>query len=88
VYELFTSRPSRPFWEHTGRLKNCVAGVVHLSPEAVLFLKYLVAWFTDVSNEGLTFWNRNYFFNFSTPAYKIMNNTGPKYVRIMKQTAF
>ena len=36
----------------------------------------------------LTFWNRNYFFNFSTPAYKIVNNTGTKQVRIMKQTEF
>jgi len=36
----------------------------------------------------LTFWRRNYFFNFSTPVYKIVNNTGTKYVRIMKQTAF
>ena len=37
----------------------------------------------------LTFWRRNYFFfNFSTPCIKNVNNTGTKYVRIMKQTAF
>jgi len=29
-----------------------------------------------------------FFLNFSTPVYKIWNNTGTKYVRIMKQTAF
>ena len=29
-----------------------------------------------------------FFFNFSTPVYKNVNNTGTKYVRIMKQTAF
>jgi len=36
----------------------------------------------------LTFWRRNYFFNFSTPCIQNVNNTGTKYVRIMKQTAF
>ena len=36
----------------------------------------------------LTFWSRNYFFNFSTPCIQNVNNTGTKYVIIMKQTAF
>jgi len=36
----------------------------------------------------LTFWRRNYFFNFSTPCMQNVTNTGTKYVRIMKQTAF
>jgi len=36
----------------------------------------------------LTFWCRNYFFNFSTPCIKNVNSTGTKCVRIMKQTAF
>jgi len=36
----------------------------------------------------LTFWCRNYFFNFSTPCIKNVNNTDTKQVRIMKQTAF
>jgi len=36
----------------------------------------------------LTFWRRNYFFNFSTSCVENVNNTGTKYVRIMKQTAF
>jgi len=36
----------------------------------------------------LTFWRRNYFFNFSTPCIYNVNNTGIKYIRIMKQTAF
>jgi len=36
----------------------------------------------------LTFWCRNYFFNFSTPCIQNVNNTGTKYVRIMKQPAF
>ena len=36
----------------------------------------------------LTFWRRNYFFNFSTPCILNVNNPGTKYVRIMKQTAF
>jgi len=35
----------------------------------------------------LTFWRRNYFFNFSTPWIWNVNNTGTKYVKIMKQTA-
>jgi hypothetical protein len=37
---------------------------------------------------SLTFWCRNYFLNFSTPCIQNSNNTGTKYVRIMKQTAF
>jgi len=36
----------------------------------------------------LTFLRRNYFFNFSSPSIEYVNNTGTKYVRIMKQTAF
>ena len=36
----------------------------------------------------LTFWRRNYFFNFSTLCILNVNNTGTKQVRIMKQTAF
>ena len=39
-------------------------------------------------HELLTFWRRNYFFNFSTPCIKNVNNTGTKYIRIMKQTLF
>ena len=38
--------------------------------------------------QTLTFWRRNYFFNFSTPCIQNVNNPGTKYVRIMKQTAF
>jgi len=37
---------------------------------------------------ALTFWSRNYFFNFSTSCIQNVNNTGTKYVRIMKQTTF
>jgi len=29
-----------------------------------------------------------FFLNFNTPVYKNVNNTGAKYVRIIKQTAF
>jgi hypothetical protein len=36
----------------------------------------------------LTFWSRNYFFNFNTSCTLNVNNTGTKQVRIMKQTAF
>ena len=37
----------------------------------------------------LTFWTRNYFFfSFNTPCIENVNNTGTKYDRIMKQTAF
>ena len=36
----------------------------------------------------LTFWRRNYFLNFCTPCIYNVNNTGTKYVRFMKQTAF
>ena len=49
-----------------------------------------VCW--DPYREGqvsaLTFWRRNYFFNFSTLCIYNVNNTGTKQVRIMKQTAF
>jgi len=41
-----------------------------------------------VQKTPLTFWCRNYFFNFSTPCIKSVNNTVTKFVRIMKQTAF
>ena len=41
-------------------------------------------WFLFV----LTFWRRNYFFNFSTLCIQKVNNTGTKRVRNMKQTAF
>jgi hypothetical protein len=41
-----------------------------------------------VREMGLTFWRRNYFFNFSTLCVQNVNNTGTKQVRIMKQTAF
>jgi len=37
---------------------------------------------------ALTFWRRNYFFNFSTPCKQNVINTGTKYIRFMKQTAF
>jgi len=36
----------------------------------------------------LTFWRRNYFLNFCTLCIQNVNNTGTKYVRIMKQIAF
>ena len=36
----------------------------------------------------LTFWRRNYFFNFSISCIQNVNNTGTKQVSIMKQTAF
>ena len=37
---------------------------------------------------SLTFWYRNFFLNFSTPCIYNVNNTGTKYVRIMKQIEF
>jgi len=46
-------------------------------------LKYLTS-----SQHTLTFWRQHYFFNFSTPCIQNVNNTGTKYVRFMKQTAF
>ena len=36
----------------------------------------------------LTFWRRNYSFNFSTPCTQNVNITGTKHVRIIKQTPF
>jgi len=36
----------------------------------------------------LTFWRRNYFLNSNTSSILNVNNTGTKYVGIMKQTAF
>jgi len=41
-----------------------------------------------IPDRFLTFWRRNNFLNFSTPCIQNVNNTGTKYVRIMKQTAF
>ena len=49
------------------------------------------SWFCVKSRnllEVLTFWRRNYFFNFSTLCIMNVNNTGTKQVRIMKQTVF
>ena len=49
----------------------------------------IIACYQNVSDDDtLTFWRRNYFLNFGTPVYKNVNNTGTKYVRIMKQNAF
>jgi len=53
----------------------------------------LIGYFTSLGTavaKWLTFWCRNYFFflNFSTLCILNVNNTGTKYVRIMKQTAF
>jgi len=45
-------------------------------------------WGPPVTQSRLTFRRRNYFFYFSTPCIQNVNNTGTKYVRIMKQTAF
>ena len=47
-------------------------------------------WYTSElsSKTILTFWRRNYFFNFSTHCIQNVNNTGTKYIRNMKQTAF
>ena len=46
-------------------------------------------WQYNTAHTLLTFWRRNYFvFDFSTPCIENVNNTGTKYVRIMKQTAF
>ena len=45
--------------------------------------------FFNVSDTfSLTFWCRNYFFLILAHLYINVNNTGTKYVRIMKQTAF
>jgi len=38
-----------------------------------------------LKKQNLTFWRRNYFFNFRTSCIQNVNNTGTKYVRIMKQ---
>ena len=42
----------------------------------------------DKNNVYLTFWDRNYFINFNTSCIQNVNNTGTKYIRSMKQTAF
>ena len=41
----------------------------------------------DQEKHGLTFWRRIFFY-FSTLCILNVNNTGTKYVRIVKQTAF
>jgi hypothetical protein len=47
--------------------------------------RLLVSW---KAVHELTFWRRIFFLNFSTPCIQNVNNTGTKYVRIVKQTAF
>ena len=67
---------------------SCEAGNVVL---ALIDLKQgaIVANINSMKNFiSLTFWCRNYFFNFSTSCILNVNNTGTKYIRIMKQTAF
>ena len=39
-------------------------------------------------DDNLTFWRRIFFLILAHPVYKNVNNTGTKYVTIMKQTAF
>ena len=51
----------------------------------VSFSRYLVLKLVICAS---TFWRRNFFLNFSTPCISNVNNTGTKYVIIMKQTAF
>ena len=41
-----------------------------------------------LTSTALTFWRRNYFFNFSTPCLQNVSNTGTKQVKIMKKTVF
>ena len=48
----------------------------------------VISTFFNKQHVLLTFWLRNYFFNFSTPCILNVDNTGTKYVRIMIQTAF
>ena len=51
--------------------------------ESTSFTKYTKLITTDVTQvSGIIF------FNFSTPCILNVNNTGTKYVRVMKQTAF
>ena len=57
------------------------------------FTLQCIGWFqpaqdVELWRAPLTFWTRNYFFSFSTPFIQNANNTGTKYDRIMKQTAF
>ena len=58
---------------------------------SILLILCLYSWIIQQMawRDRLNFWRRNYFFlNFSTSCIWNVNNTGTKYVRIMKQTAF
>ena len=52
------------------------------------FISTLFIYYITMAYALLTFWRRNYFFNFNTPCIQNVNNIGTKYVRIMKQAAF
>ena len=49
--------------------------------------KVVKAYFYAENYLSLTFWRRNYFFLILAHLYINVNNTGTKYVRIVKQTA-
>ena len=59
-----------------------------LDMDIISFLPF-AQYVSRITRIFLTFWRRNYIsFNFNTPCILNVNNTGTKYVRIMKQTAF
>ena len=67
--------------------KFCISVVT--SPYFKIFsASFFISYLSSEIVVLLTFWRRNYFFNFSTPCILYVNNTGIKYVRFMKQTAF
>ena len=75
-----TGSGNRYLWDKMMTLYN----VHHLSRKSLITVEYLFIRVLTV----LTLLRRNYFSNFSTFCISNVNNTGTKYVRIMKQTAF
>ena len=85
---LTTNRPPCPRRvSNSQSSKRVTADPRHALDHAAIRIDYVHHAYR-ISSGWLTFWHRNYFFNFSTPCIQNVNKTGTKYVRIMKQTAF
>ena len=76
----------RSWWSLLAILRTLLEGVKSTSPggnRTENQIRRSVSW----KKAHLTFSRRIFFLNFSTPCIWNVNNTGTKYVRIMKQTA-
>ena len=79
----------RRFFRPSSGAQNCTFSVRYMWDHYCYLPLAWLGWDIPARLTALTFWRRNYFFfNFSTPCILNVNNTGTKYVRIMKRTAF